>query len=503
MKHLSLVFSIILSVNILYSQNLERDKKADSLIYKITIDISSSNPTRAHHLADSLFLYSRSDHYKIKALLLHAEIFKMEERTQNMLESLLQALELAKETRDFISQAKIYGYLASISRETGFYTEGKHYLNKGIESINKAEDPGAIEIYLAIANQEMAEFEIEMGNFLEANRYLNFSAEYYSKQKENNRILYLLSRIEQIKGSNFMSLKEYDQALNQYQKSIANLQKSGSENSLIWALIYQRLGDVYLVMKEKDSAHFYLSKALAIAEPSDHNSFKEEVYSSLTEYFIQIQDADSLMFYDKKYRELAQLNKRSKKITVNNLTQSLPQDESSSAKSNATFWWISGIGIVLIGGGTFVLARPFIRSRSTSTPEKKSTKTEIHISENIGKKLSERILLFERSRKYLDPNMNLSTLVSFLDTNARYLNEYLRTEIQKDYNTYINDLRINYIIQQINNDKKYRLYKISHLAQESGFSSHSNFTVNFKRVTGVAPSEYIHKVESEKSKTID
>lgn len=489
-RNVSVFFCLIFSINFLYSQNIERDKKTDSLIYEIALNISSSDATKSHHLADSLFLYAPSDHYKIKALLLSTEIYKMEERTQNMLESLLHALELSKETQDYISQSKIYGYLASLSRETGFYEEGKHYLKKGIESIHKTKDPGAIGIYLAIANQEMAEFEIEMGNFRDAIHYLNLSSEYYRNQKENSRILYLLSRIEQIKGRSYMGLKNYDQALIEFHKSKSNLQKSKSENSLIWALLYQSLGNVYLTLNEKDSTHFYLSKALILAEPSNHNSFKEEIYSSLTQYFIQTKNADSMRVYDKKYRDLAQQNKQSKKISVNNLTQTLPSNKIFLKNSDVKFWWIAGTGILICGGIIFS-AIPLIRNRFIKTDKKE--KLEINFSVNTEKKINERLALFESSKKFLNPNINYAILVSFLDTNTRYVNEYLKTKLKKDFNTYINDLRINYIIEQINKNEEYRLYKISELAKESGFSSHSNFTANFKRVTGVAPSEYLQK----------
>lgn len=93
--------------------------------------------------------------------------------------------------------------------------------------------------------------------------------------------------------------------------------------------------------------------------------------------------------------------------------------------------------------------------------------------------------------------MNFSTLVSFLDTNPKYLNHFIKTNYNTDYNTYINNLRINYIVEQLNTKPTYRKYKISHLAKESGFSSHSNFSANFKRVTQLSPSEYIEKVKLE------
>ncbi|RTZ46822.1 hypothetical protein EJ377_15815 [Chryseobacterium arthrosphaerae] len=47
----------------------------------------------------------------------------------------------------------------------------------------------------------------------------------------------------------------------------------------------------------------------------------------------------------------------------------------------------------------------------------------------------------------------------------------------------MNRLRINYIVDKLINDEKYRQYKISILADECGFSSHSKFAAVFKAVT--------------------
>ncbi|NHQ79773.1 AraC family transcriptional regulator, partial [Elizabethkingia miricola] len=53
----------------------------------------------------------------------------------------------------------------------------------------------------------------------------------------------------------------------------------------------------------------------------------------------------------------------------------------------------------------------------------------------------------------------------------------------------------NYILEKLNNDPRYRKYKISILAEEAGFSSHSMFTTNFKSITGISPSEFVKYIQ--------
>ncbi|WP_340700813.1 helix-turn-helix domain-containing protein [Chryseobacterium arthrosphaerae] len=55
----------------------------------------------------------------------------------------------------------------------------------------------------------------------------------------------------------------------------------------------------------------------------------------------------------------------------------------------------------------------------------------------------------------------------------------------------MNELKIYYIINKIETDNRYRNYKISYLAEESGFISHSAFATTFKNITGMPPSEFI------------
>lgn len=489
------IFSLISTLAI----SQERDKKADSLTYEITINLSSSNPTRAHYLADSLFLYASSSHYKLRALLVSAEIYKMEGRTSDMLETVLKALSYSKKEKDYDIQSKIYGYLATLSRQIGFYEEGKHYLEKGIESISKTENPPTIEAFRAMANSEIAEFEMEMGNFKEAIRYIDMAKAYYKKIEDKQRAQFLISRLEEIRGRCYMGLNNNSMALNAFRASQKHLLSSGARNSLFNALIYQGLGEVYLTAKEMDSAYLYLNKALAIADSSTYGSLIEEIYGSLADYYSVAKIPDSASYYGHKYREISRVNNQSKKHIVNNMTQSLPSQNFSFTGENSNRWWILGGGLLFIFGGALILANPSLRSRILPVEKDTPEVHEVKLSEETEKRFEERLKTFENSQKFLDPNMSLATLISYLDTNAKYLNQYLKTNREKDYNTYINDLRINYIVQRISNNQKYRKYKISHLAKESGFSSHSNFSANFKRVMELSPSEFIEKIKTESS----
>jgi len=122
-------------------------------------------------------------------------------------------------------------------------------------------------------------------------------------------------------------------------------------------------------------------------------------------------------------------------------------------------------------------------------------KIEAHSKELIKKETEEHLLkklnLFEKNKDFLDSNVSLSSLSSRFKTNTKYLSYVINKHKQKDFNSYINELKIHYIIEKLKNEPKYRKYKISYLAEECNFSSHSKFTATFKTVTGLAPSLFL------------
>jgi AraC-like DNA-binding protein len=91
---------------------------------------------------------------------------------------------------------------------------------------------------------------------------------------------------------------------------------------------------------------------------------------------------------------------------------------------------------------------------------------------------------FESSTKYTHKDMSLATLAAQLDVNTKYLSEIINKHYNDNFNTYINRLRINYIIEKLKNEPEYLNYKISYLAEESGFSSHSSFATVFIDLIG-------------------
>lgn len=127
-------------------------------------------------------------------------------------------------------------------------------------------------------------------------------------------------------------------------------------------------------------------------------------------------------------------------------------------------------------------------------PEASKTPTILKESEN---QILADLEKFEAGKKFTQKDMSLGMLAAQLNTNTKYLSEVINRQKQKNFNSYINELRINYITEKIKSDPKYLNFKVSYLAEECGFSSHSTFTTVFKSIVGVSPIMFVEFVKDE------
>jgi len=104
---------------------------------------------------------------------------------------------------------------------------------------------------------------------------------------------------------------------------------------------------------------------------------------------------------------------------------------------------------------------------------------------------------FEASKRFINKDMSLGMLAVQLNTNTKYLSEIINRHKEKNFNAYINELRINYITEKIKTEPAYLNYKVSYLAEECGFASHSTFTTVFKSIVGVSPITFVEFVKTE------
>ena len=148
---------------------------------------------------------------------------------------------------------------------------------------------------------------------------------------------------------------------------------------------------------------------------------------------------------------------------------------------------------------TEALTQENIKTATNQEIIQEEPQLSINISSKTEKILLRKLELFEKNKGFIKKDINLSSLAKQFETNTKYLSEIIKTHRQKQFNNYLNELRINYIVDRLKNEPKYINTKISYLASDCGFTSHSTFTTIFTQITNESPSIFMKKIKEERT----
>ncbi|UNY97899.1 helix-turn-helix domain-containing protein [Zhouia spongiae] len=138
-----------------------------------------------------------------------------------------------------------------------------------------------------------------------------------------------------------------------------------------------------------------------------------------------------------------------------------------------------------------------------NTPEEKNkkkapkVKTPPGIKQKTVREILEKLETFEKTHKFLEKDISVSGLAESIKTNHRYVSEIISYHKGKNFVAYINELRINYIINRLKEDKLLREYKISYLADLAGFNNDRHFSNAFHKVSHIWPSYFISQLKNQ------
>jgi AraC-like DNA-binding protein len=98
--------------------------------------------------------------------------------------------------------------------------------------------------------------------------------------------------------------------------------------------------------------------------------------------------------------------------------------------------------------------------------------------------------IMQKDKVYLDPDLTLVELAKRLKLHPNTLSQVINTLEQKNFYDYINHQRIEEFKKRVLEPENQK-YNLLGLAFQSGFNSKSAFNRNFKKTTGLVPSEYL------------
>jgi AraC-like DNA-binding protein len=99
----------------------------------------------------------------------------------------------------------------------------------------------------------------------------------------------------------------------------------------------------------------------------------------------------------------------------------------------------------------------------------------------------------EHHKMYLNPDLDLSTLVRFIGSDQRTVSHVLNKHFRKSFNAFLNDFRIEQV-KRLMADPRSRHLTLTGIAFESGFNSQSTFQRVFKQSTSLSPKAYYQQI---------
>ena len=105
------------------------------------------------------------------------------------------------------------------------------------------------------------------------------------------------------------------------------------------------------------------------------------------------------------------------------------------------------------------------------------------------KKIELLISFMEKENYYLNSNLTRTIVAKKLDISEGYLSELLKTNLNTNFNDFVNGYRINHTIKMFHN-KKFDIFTLEAIGFEAGFKSKSVFYNAFKKAKKKSPGIY-------------
>lgn len=132
---------------------------------------------------------------------------------------------------------------------------------------------------------------------------------------------------------------------------------------------------------------------------------------------------------------------------------------------------------------------------SPGEPDVKLKYQKSSLTDEEAKKIHEKLgQLMHKDNLFKNPELNLGELAEILQVHPNTLSQVINTFENKTFYDYINGLRIEEF-KTLVSDPGSRQYTFLSLAFECGFNSKTSFNRNFKKATGLSPSEYLTQVK--------
>lgn len=424
------------------------------------------------------------------------------------LDNYLIADRYISQTDDSYAIHKVKYAIAQTKYYLGFYHEAIALLKECKEYFESENDRGYLNSihFLGLCYNKV-------GNYKLSSYYNKLGLE-ESKKLDNTEMLVYFNHSA---GLNHYYKKEYSEAITNLKRVIPELKNKKDFANETIANFY--IGKSYWALKQQNLALPFLLKVDKIfvdekyTRPDLRENFELliDFYKNQNNIALQLVYARRLLEVDriltKNYKYL------SRKIFKVYDTKKLQSDnlelEKSTGSKNQIIYILVVFFTITIAFLSFrhyknkkyyrqkfeELMESNTDSQKTSTLNINNEKNDLDINPEVITMILKNLEKFEKNKKYLEKDLNLSRLSALLNTNSKYAGKVISKYRGQKTIDYISNLKLQHIIALLKNENKYRLYTNEALGEEAGFSSTQNFTRAFKKQTKISPTYFIQQLQ--------
>ncbi|WP_294304369.1 AraC family transcriptional regulator [uncultured Chryseobacterium sp.] len=436
---------------------------------------------------------------------------------------------IAEKTGNAYYISQNYRILAASYLNIDLLDEGQRYLNKALAAVEKIKDQDQKNFELSLLYSAFATMETMRTNNpvliqkwhykeLHALEQIKDTPQYIKEKYNSLSFLYMNMGVVSNESSNPGKAEFY------FRKALGISDKFKLQGKTP-AIIRNELSWLLFDNKKYDSCIHYAQIGIRYEKMANQPIIRRDLYEVLYKSYTELGSTKNADIYGKLYMKLNDSIINAENKEINEPVKEIIKEREKQYKNRYS-------RVLLIFGGAIILLLlslslvwkknrkklhlkyeniiSQLKAKETSSikdhnkagkiidgPETLFADKNINIHDNTINTILQKLEKFEKSERYLRKDKNLTSLASSLETNPRYLSEIIKQYRGKNFNNYLNGLRIQHIIQLLYKEPIYREYKITYLAEYCGFASREVFAAAFKKETGVTPSYFINQLRDD------
>lgn len=405
--------------------------------------------------------------------------------------------------RNQIQQNLVDAYIALDKLDSA-----KVLINEGIQSSIKSKDKYNYYKYLSLSGL----YNLKKKNYQRAVNELLLCKRFFSVDPSDLNINYTLF----VLGKAYIGLDKKDYASQSFIEIDSNIQKTNNTFPELRE-VYNFLIDYYKENNNNEKHLYYIDRFLKIDKKLDEQfrylsielpkkydtpkllEEKEGIINDLKNRKIRLYFSISILsiillsltylYYKSKKRE------KLHRTIAQDLIHSIEKSNLEAPPINANTVSDQKYEIIEQELPSNELENQFIDDDKIKPSEEIEDKAVKTIPEDVLQFILKELENFEVKELFLKKGITLGGLAKSMKTNTTYLSEIINTHKGKNFAAYLNDLRINYAINKLVIDKRFRSYKLMVIADELGYNNEQAFSIAFKKKTGTPLSVYLKEVE--------